>query len=110
MPQLPRLSFIVDHLLRQPKRISSVQIAAGKLIPETDGQIQSQWSMLIEGTLLARALLTIRRVPAEQQCMACFEKYQPLNMETSCPHCGSFGARIIAGEEFHLESLKEENE
>lgn len=66
--------------------------------------------MLTKDTTLSRTTLTIHRVPAEQQCMACFEKYQPLNKETSCPHCGSFGARIIAGEEFYLESLKEENE
>jgi Zn finger protein HypA/HybF involved in hydrogenase expression len=48
--------------------------------------------------------------PAEQQCMVCFQKYHPLNKETSCPNCGSVGAKIIAGEEFYLESVEAENE
>lgn len=110
MPKSFRLSFIVDHLLRQTKRISSVQISVGELVPETDDQIQSQWSMLAKDTTLSYTSLTIRRAPAEQQCMACFEKYHPLNQETSCPHCGSVGAKIITGEEFYLESITEENE
>jgi len=110
MPKSPRLSFIIAYLFRQTKRISSVQIAVGELIPETDEQIQLQWSTLAKDTAFSQTSLTIRRVPAEQQCMACFEKYHPLNRETSCPHCGSVGAKIITGEEFYLESTKEENE
>jgi Zn finger protein HypA/HybF involved in hydrogenase expression len=39
--------------------------------------------------------------------MACFEKYHPVLVEISCPRCGSVGAKIIAGEEFYLESIEE---
>jgi Zn finger protein HypA/HybF involved in hydrogenase expression len=38
--------------------------------------------------------------------MVCFEKYHPLNGEISCPNCGSVGAKILAGEEFYLESVE----
>jgi Zn finger protein HypA/HybF involved in hydrogenase expression len=110
MQTLPQLAFIFEHLLRRQKNIISVRLTVGELIPATGEQLQAQWSDLVNGTALSRSVLLIRRVPAEQQCMACFEKYHPLNQETSCPKCGSVGAKIIAGEEFHLDSLKEENE
>ena len=36
--------------------------------------------------------------------MACFTKYHPNRGETMCPHCGSRGAKILAGEEFSMEA------
>ncbi|MBI5961939.1 MAG: hydrogenase maturation nickel metallochaperone HypA [Chloroflexi bacterium] len=110
MPKIPRLSAIIDHLLRQTKHPASVHIAVGELTSFTEEQIRSQWSTLINDTALAQTSLFIRMIPAEQQCMVCFQKYHPSNKETSCPRCGSVGAKIIAGEEFYLDSIKEENE
>jgi Zn finger protein HypA/HybF involved in hydrogenase expression len=37
--------------------------------------------------------------------MVCFEKYHPDGEAFSCPHCGSVGAKIIAGEEFFVEAI-----
>jgi Zn finger protein HypA/HybF involved in hydrogenase expression len=103
MQKNPRLSSIIDHLLQQTTRFESAHIAVGESILFSDDQIQAQWGE----SPLAQVLLTIRRVPAEQQCMACFEKYHPVRAEVSCPYCGSVGAKIIAGEEFYLESIEE---
>jgi Zn finger protein HypA/HybF involved in hydrogenase expression len=103
MQKNSRLSAIIDHLLRQQTRISSVHIAVGESILISDEEIRAQWGE----TALAQIPLSIRRVPAEQQCMACFGKYHPARAEVSCPYCGSVGAKIIAGEEFYLESLEE---
>ena len=38
--------------------------------------------------------------------MACFQPYQPVNKTIHCPYCGSYGAKILAGEEFYLESIE----
>ena len=105
MPKKNRLSVIIDHLLQQPKQFTSAQIAVGESILLSDEQIYAQW---VESPL-AQIPLNIRRVPTEQQCMACFEKYHPIRAEISCPRCGSVGAKIIAGEEFYLESIEELN-
>ncbi len=57
------------------------------------------------GTIAEGATVHIRGIPAELQCMACFTKYHPNRpAETICPHCGSRGARILAGEEFSMEA------
>ena len=110
MQNIPRLSFIVDHILKQPKHIASVNVAVGELAVFTDDEIQKQWSVLVRDTHLSRTQLIIYRIHAEQQCMVCFQKYTPLKKETTCPYCGSVGAKILAGEEFHLKSFEEENE
>ena len=102
MQKNPRLSAIIDHLLQEQVHITSAHLAVGELIPFSDEQIHTQWS----DTPFAQTPLTIRRVPTEQQCMTCFEKYHPTRTEVSCPHCGSVGAKIIAGEEFYLESFE----
>jgi Zn finger protein HypA/HybF involved in hydrogenase expression len=105
MQKNPRLSAIIGHLLQQPRIIASVRIAVGESIIFSNEQIQAQWAE----SPLAQIPLIIRRVPAEQQCMACFEKYHPSRGEVSCPRCGSVGAKIIAGEEFYLEPIEDQN-
>jgi Zn finger protein HypA/HybF involved in hydrogenase expression len=110
MQKIPRLSTIVNQLLQKTSHIESAHIAVGELINFDEEVILSQWSDLTKDTNLSQTELTIHRITAQQQCMVCFEKYHPINKETSCPHCGSVGAKIIAGEEFYLESIKEENE
>ena len=84
----------------------TINIVMGELINFTEHEVHAQWSALVSDTELSRTKLNIRKVPAEQQCMVCFEKYHPINKETSCPHCGSVGAKIIAGEEFFMDSNK----
>ena len=103
MPKNPRLSAIIEHLLQRSTYLLSVHIAVGESILWSNEQIYAQWAE----SPLAQIPLTIRRVPTEQQCMACFEKYHPMRAEVSCPRCGSVGAKIIAGEEFYLESIEE---
>ena len=110
MQKIPRLSFIIDHLLQQSWHFDSVHIAVGELIPFNEEEIQEQWSRLVCDIDLSNTRLTIHRISAQQQCMVCFEKYHPLNKETSCPICGSVGAKILAGEEFYLESTIDKNE
>jgi Zn finger protein HypA/HybF involved in hydrogenase expression len=108
MQKIPRLSSIIDHLLKQPRQTVTVNIAIGELAVYTENEIQTLWPALVQDTCLARTKLTIQHIPAQQQCMVCFQKYKPLNKETSCPDCGSAGVRILAGEEFYLVEEKDE--
>jgi len=104
MSHHPRLNAIINQLNRQPAQ--SIHIALGELFPLTKDQLRLQWDELTKDTGLAHAELTIRVIRAEHQCMVCFEKYHPENKETTCPHCGSVGAKVLAGEEFYMESLE----
>jgi Zn finger protein HypA/HybF involved in hydrogenase expression len=97
-----RLSSIVRQILRQSARPEVVRIAIGELLLE-ENELRRQWKALVSQTPLAETRLSIRVIPAEQQCMTCFLKYHPQHKETACPQCGSVGAKILSGEEFYLE-------
>lgn len=97
----PRLIAIYQQVTqRLPQNIF---IALGELAPLDESNLRAQWHELVHNTPLEQTPLTIRIIPAEQQCMVCFLKYRPKQKETACPQCKSVGAKIISGEEFYLE-------
>ena len=92
------------------QRVQSIQLALGEIAELDSDSIQKRWMELSRGTPAERAQLHFRSIKAEVQCMACFMKYHPTDRNIHCPYCGSYGAKILSGEEFHLESIEFANE
>ncbi|HET9914067.1 MAG TPA: hydrogenase maturation nickel metallochaperone HypA [Anaerolineales bacterium] len=90
--------------------ITMLQLALGEISELDQHSVQKHWVELSRGTAAERAQLHFRLIQAEVQCMACFKKYHPQDGKIHCPHCGSYGAKILAGEEFYLESIELGNE
>ena len=88
------------------KRIKTVQLAIGEIAELDQNSIRQHWEELSKGTPAEQAQLTFRFINAEVQCMSCFIKYQPVDAKIHCPQCGSYGAKILSGEEFYLESIE----
>ena len=105
--QPPAVELILNNALRRTSggRIKGIHLVIGELVNMTDESIWASWNNITKGTLAEGATLHIRRVPAELQCMACFQKYHPDSAEFSCPRCGSVGAKVITGEEFSVETV-----
>ena len=91
------------------RRIKSVQLLRGEISELDPSLIERHWRELSKGTPAEHAQLYFRLIKAEVQCMACFQKYPPLNGEIHCPSCGSYGAKILSGEEFDLDSIEWES-
>jgi hydrogenase nickel incorporation protein HypA/HybF len=114
MRELQIIRSIVDQVLRSvqengQKRATRVHMALGELSDLDPVSIQTQWRELSQGTCAEQAHLYIRLIPAEVQCMACFQNYRPSDKTITCPVCGSFGAKILTGEECYLESIETEH-
>ena len=92
---------------KRPKRL---QLALGEISELDQTFIQQQWDELSQGTPAERARLDFRSIKAEVQCMACFQKYHPVDGKIHCPYCGSFGAKILSGEEFYLDLIEWDDE
>ncbi len=88
------------------KHIKRVHLAIGEISELDQNLIQQHWLELSKGTPAEQAQLHFRLIKAEVQCMACFSKYYPLDGKIHCPQCGSYGAKILSGEEFYLESIE----
>lgn len=99
------------QLLESPsKHLAKIHIALGELSELEPASIQNHWNQLAKGTPAEHAQLHFRLIPAEVQCMACFSKYHPIDKKIHCPYCGSFGAKILTGEECTLESIEAEHD
>lgn len=90
------------------KTVLFINIALGEIAEFQRDSIQSHWNKLSKDTLAEHAQLYFRLITAEVQCMACFKKYHPEGGEIRCPYCGSYGAKILSGEEFYIESIETE--
>jgi hydrogenase nickel incorporation protein HypA/HybF len=87
------------------QKVTDLYIVIGELASMVDDSIQFYWDIIAKDTIAEKATLHFRRIPAELQCITCFEKYSPTEGELICPKCHGAGAKIIAGEEFFLESI-----
>ena len=105
-------SILRKSLLRASgdSRIKSIHLILGEVSELDPDLIQKHWQELSQGTAAEHAQLYFRLIKAEVQCMACFNKYQPLHGKIHCPYCGSYGAKILSGEEFDLESIELDHE
>lgn len=88
------------------KQITKLYIAIGEIAELDRDLIQSHWHEISKGTPAEQGQLHFRLITAEVQCMACFQKYHPEGGKIHCPHCGSYGAKILSGEEFILEAIE----
>ena len=50
------------------------------------------------------AELHFKRIPTELECQVCGKRYEP-GEDLACPACQSIQVRVVAGEEFHIESI-----
>ena len=88
------------------KRITIVHLAIGEIAELDPASIQEHWAEISKGTPAEQAQLRFRFIPAKLQCMACFREYNPIGENIHCPYCGSYGAKVLTGEEFYLESME----
>ena len=88
------------------KPLKRLQLALGEIAEIDLRTVHDHWQEISRGTPAERAQLDVRSIKAEVQCMACFQKYNPVNGKIHCPYCGSYGAKILSGEELYVESIE----
>jgi hydrogenase nickel incorporation protein HypA/HybF len=113
MRELEATQNILTKSLLQVKdqvRIKTIYLIMGEVAELDQNLIEKHWRELSKGTPAEHAQLHFRLRKAEVQCMACFGKYQPVDGKIHCPYCGSYGAKVLSGEEFELESIELEPE
>jgi hydrogenase nickel incorporation protein HypA/HybF len=115
MRELPATQSILAKALLKAreanaKRIKIVHLAIGEIAELDQTSIQGNWDELSKGTPAEQAQLHFRFIPASVQCMSCFSEYDPIDGKIHCPYCGSYGAKVLRGEEFYLESIEWDDE
>ena len=111
MHELPITQSLLEIALRHaPKkpdvRIIQLNIAIGELASIVDDSVQFYWDIIAKDTPAEGARLNFRRIPTELLCLDCDFRYTPGADRMECPLCDGTHIKIIAGEEFFLESIE----
>src|SRR4030067_2929791 len=113
MHELPVTESILEISLRHATsagadRITDLYLVIGQLASIVDDSVQFYWDIVSQNTPAQGAKLHFRRLPTELLCLDCNIHYEPPPMDMSCPTCDGVNVKIIAGEEFYLESIESE--
>ena len=113
MHELPVTENILSIALRHAEqagaqRITALYLTIGQLSSMVDDSIQFYWDIVSEGTAAQGARLHFKRIPARLLCLDCGQEYAPDGYELACPACQGTQIRVVAGEEFLLESIEVE--
>lgn len=87
------------------QKVNDIYLVIGQLSSIVDDSVQFYWEILTEGTICEKSKLHFSRIQARMQCLACDKEFAIESHLIPCPNCGSFNVKIIAGEEFFVESI-----
>jgi hydrogenase nickel incorporation protein HypA/HybF len=91
-------------------RVTSLHLVIGQLASIVDDSIQFYWDMISAGTICEGAQLTFERRPTVLKCLDCDQTYTLNGELIDCPNCHSAHIKVVAGEEFYLDSIEVEAE
>ena len=87
------------------ERITQLNLVIGQLASVVDDSIQFYWDIISKDTIAEGAKLEFRRVPAVLHCWNCEAEFTPNGRDYLCPQCGSARVKVVAGDDFLLESI-----
>ncbi len=101
------LAIVEQHAHQsQASHVTDIHIVIGQLASIVDESVQFYWDLISQGTLCEGARLHFERIPARLLCLQCNTEYQIQASLTPCPTCNSYQVKVIAGEEFWIESIE----
>jgi hydrogenase nickel incorporation protein HypA/HybF len=92
----------------QARKVSALHLVVGQLASIVDDSVQFYWDIISKDTIAAGATLHFRRIPFELECLECSLRYTPGGEDYACPRCKSERIKVVAGEEFYLDSIEVE--
>jgi len=88
------------------KKVLILNLVIGDLSGIIDDSVQFYWDMISADTICAGSVLKIEKQPARFICHSCQKEFTMDSELTPCPHCGSIDIKVIAGDEFTLQSIE----
>ncbi len=103
------LNITLRHAIQaSAKRVTDIRLVIGQLSSIVDDSVSFYWDIISKDTLAEGAELHFQRIATEMQCLTCNQRYHPSDKDLACPQCGGYQVKVVAGEEFYLESIEVE--
>lgn len=101
------LDIALDHAERSgAARVTALNLVIGQLSSIVDDSVQFYWDIISQNTLCEGATLNFERIAAQMSCLDCGQTYTLTRGLEACPRCESLRVRVVAGDEFRLESME----
>ena len=112
MHELSLSSAVLDTVLRHAdgRRVSKVDLTVGALRQVVPSSLEFYWGIVARDTECEGATLALELVEARLACGACDQQEWTLEQPIfRCPGCGGSDVKVLAGEEFLVESIDVED-
>ena len=86
--------------------VLSITLRIGDMTEVVDEALDFAFEVLTEGTLCEGAELVVNKVHPRSLCFECGAEFDHDRFHRSCPTCGSYETRLIAGKEMEIESIE----
>ncbi len=111
MHELPITENILEIAVRHGQQANAVRVkdlylVIGQLSSIVDDSIQFYWDIISKNTICEGAQLHFERIAAQLLCLDCGQTYGFEHELIACPHCDGSRVKVIAGEEFQLQSIE----
>lgn len=87
-------------------RVTAINLVIGQLSSIVDDSVQFYWDIISEDTICAGSVLNFSRIAATFHCSDCGHEFNLEARLAPCPRCGSIRSKIVAGEEFYIDSIE----
>ena len=85
--------------------IREVVVDCGELSLVIPEYVEELYPVVVKGSLLENAKLTIHVVPGLAECEDCDEIFNVVEHKGYCPNCGSFNKTVLSGKDFSIREI-----
>lgn len=89
----------------EAKSVADIFLVIGQLSSIVDDSVQFYWDIISKDTVCENSKLHFKRIPAKLICIDCNKEYDIAGELVPCPICNGINIKVVAGEEFFLESI-----
>ena len=90
--------------------IREVVVDCGELSLVIPEYVEELYPVVVKGSILENAKLTIHTVPGLAECEDCDEIFNVVEHKGYCPNCGSFEKTVLSGKDFSIREIVVPNE
>ena len=85
--------------------IREVVVDCGELSLVIPEYLQEIYPVVVKGSILENAKLTVCMVPGMAECDDCDEIFNVVEHKGYCPNCGSFTKTVLSGKDFSIREI-----
>jgi len=90
----------------QAKKVTKINLVIGEMTGVVGDSVQFYLDFLTKNTIAEGAVVDIKMVPAQAQCLNCNRTFELKEFDWTCPYCQGKIINVIAGKELFVESIE----